>query len=310
MEKKSEPTIIRGTFNRLFWGWSKKYGPTIEDYKHNVNIFSKDRLAVIAAVVIVIFILAALFAPLIAPYPDQGRGKSDMTSRLEPPSSENWFGTDRQGRDIFSRILFGLRISLTVAFGVTASAIIIGVPIGAVAGYYGGKIDDIIMRITDLFLSFPALLMAIIIVSVIGYGLQNALIAIIITWWPWYTRLVRGVTVSLKERAFVEGARSIGISNARIIIRHIIPNCFGPVIVQATVDTGSVILAAASLSFIGLGAQPPQPELGLIISEGRDYVLEQWWYSTFPGLAIFVLVLSFNLVGDGLRDTFDPRLKR
>lgn len=300
----------RGIVSRLMFGRRYQYASALDNYKFNIYIFRKDKLAVVALVLIVVFILLAVFAPFIAPYPEQGLGKSDMGATLEAPSRSHWFGTDRQGRDILSRVLFGLRISLTVAFGVTVSAILIGVPLGAVAGYYGGTVDDVILRITDLFLSFPALLLAIIIVSTLGYGLRNAMIAIVVSWWPWYTRLVRGVTVSLKERAFVEGARSIGISNARILMRHVIPNCMGPVIIQATMDIGSVILAAASLSFIGLGAQPPQPELGLMVSEGRDYVLEQWWYSTFPGLFIFILVLSFNLVGDGLRDIFDPQMKR
>lgn len=303
-------SAVRGPINRLFFRWDQRYGPMVEDIGMNVHIFKKDKLALIGLVMIILFVIVAILAPVLAPYPAQGLGESDLGSRLETPGRDHWFGTDRQGRDILSRIMFGLRISLTAAFSVTFAAIIIGVPLGAVAGYFGGKVDEIIMRITDLFLSFPALLLAIIIVSVIGFGLQNAILALVISWWPWYTRLVRGITISLKERAFVEGARSLGISNARILIRHIIPNCFGPVIIQATVDIGTVILATASLGFIGLGAQPPQPELGLMISEGRDYVLEQWWYATFPGLAIFLLVLSFNLVGDGLRDTFDPRMKR
>ncbi len=305
-----EKMIIRGNFGRLFLKWNNRYGPAVENFRLNAHIFSKDKLALIGLSLIIVFVIVAILAPVLAPYPEQGEGKSDMSSRLLAPSREHWFGTDRQGRDILSRVIFGLRLSLIVSFGATIVAILIGVPLGAIAGYYGGVIDETIMRITDLFLSFPALLLAIIIVSSIGYGLQNAIIAIIISWWPWYTRLVRGVTASLKEWAFVEGARSIGISNLRIIMRHIIPNCLSPVIIQATLDIGSVILAAASLSFIGLGAQPPQPELGLLISEGRDYVLEQWWYATFPGLIIFMVVLSFNLVGDGLRDMFDPRMKR
>ncbi|MEW5786040.1 MAG: ABC transporter permease [Bacillota bacterium] len=303
-------TIIRGPISRLFLRWSQRCGPLMDDLSMNIHILKKDKLALAGLVMIIFFVFAAFLAPVLAPYPAQGLGESDLESRLEAPGRDHWFGTDRQGRDLFSRILYGLRISLIAAFGVTFTAILIGVPLGAIAGYYGGLVDEIIMRITDLFLSFPALLLAIIIVSVIGFGLQNAILALVISWWPWYTRLVRGITISLKERAFVEGARSLGISNTRILLKHIVPNCFGPVIIQATVDIGTVILATASLGFIGLGAQPPQPELGLMISEGRDYVLEQWWYATFPGLIIFLLVLSFNLVGDGLRDTFDPRMKR
>jgi len=280
------------------------------ELSYTIALFRRDALAVAGLIVIAIFVLTALAAPFVAPYPEQGRGKSDMSSRLLPPSRDHLCGTDRQGRDIFSRILFGARISLEAALIVTALAIAVGVPLGGIAGYFGGRVDEVIMRVTDLFLAFPALLLAIAIVATLGPGLKNAIIAIAVSWWPWYTRIVRGSAISLRERPFVQAARATGVSPFRIIFEHIVPNCLSPVIVQATIDIGSVILATAGLSFVGLGAQPPAPEWGLMVSEGRVYVLEQWWYATFPGLAIFLVVLAFNLVGDGARDALDPRLRR
>jgi peptide/nickel transport system permease protein len=219
-------------------------------------------------------------------------------------------GTDNQGRDILSRVIYGSRIPLLISFTVTAVIVIIGVPLGGIAGYYGGRIDEVVMRITDVFLAFPSLILAIAFVAFLGPSIRNVMIAIVISWWPWYTRLVRGVAVSLRERPYVEAARTMGVKNRVIIARHILPNAFGPVIVQMTLDIGTVILAAAALSFIGLGAQPPTADWGLMVSEGKDYILQQWWIGSFAGLAIFILVLAFNLVGDGLRDVLDPRSKR
>lgn len=278
--------------------------------KQNIRNFSHDRLGVVALVVIVIFILLAIFAEPIAPYPEQGKGKSDVTQTLKAPSSDNWFGTDRQGRDIFSRVLFGMQTSLKVAFMVTFIVVVIGVPLGAIAGFMGGFIDDLIMRITDIFLAFPALLLAIALVAFLGPSIENAIIAIAISWWPWYARIVRSSTLSLKNALFIDAARVMGIPKIKIIFRHIIPNTLTPVIVQASIDMGSVILAAASLSFLGLGSQPPTADLGQMVSEGRVYILEQWWYSTFPGLAILFLVMAFNLLGDAIRDFLDPKSNR
>jgi peptide/nickel transport system permease protein len=199
---------------------------------------------------------------------------------------------------------------LIVPIGVVLFAVFIGAPLGAIAGFKGGWIDEVIMRITDLFLAFPSLLLAMAIASALGRGIQNAAIALIVSWWPWYTRLVRGVTISLKERYFVEAAQAIGVRDSVIILRHILPNTISAILVQATVDLGTVILAMGGLAFLGLGTQPPAPDWGLMVSEGRTYILEQWWISTFPGLAIFVVVLAFNLIGDTLRDIFDPRQYR
>jgi peptide/nickel transport system permease protein len=209
-----------------------------------------------------------------------------------------------------SRIIVGSSIALRVPMIVVILAVAVGAPLGALAGYVGGWLDNLIMRLTDLFLAFPSLLLAVAIVAALGPSLTNAMIAIAISWWPWYARLVRGVTLSLRERYFVEAARSIGVSNRTIVLRHILPNCVTPILVQATIDFGTVILAEGSLAFIGLGTQPPAPDWGLMVSQGRSYILDQWWISTFPGLAIFISVLAFNLLGDTLRDILDPRQYR
>jgi peptide/nickel transport system permease protein len=211
---------------------------------------------------------------------------------------------------MLSRVIVGARPALIVPIGVVAFAVLIGAPLGAIAGFKGGWIDEVIMRITDLFLAFPSLLLAMAIASALGRGIQNAAIALIVSWWPWYTRLVRGVTISLKERYFVEAAQAIGVRDSVIILRHILPNTISAILVQATVDLGTVILAMGGLAFLGLGTQPPSPDWGLMVSEGRTYILEQWWISTFPGLSIFIVVLAFNLIGDTMRDIFDPRQYR
>jgi peptide/nickel transport system permease protein len=274
------------------------------------RIVARDPLSMLSTIVILVFILMAAFAPQIAPFPEQGAGKTNVETSLLAPSAEHWFGTDRLGRDILSRVIVGARSALIVPMGVVAFAVLIGAPLGALAGYKGGWIDEVIMRITDLFLAFPFLLLAMAITAALGRGLANAAIALVVSWWPWYTRLVRGVTISLKQQYFVEAARTIGVRDSVIILRHILPNTISPVLVQATVDLGTVILAMGGLAFIGLGTQPPYPDWGLMISEGRSYILNQWWLSAFPGLAIFIVVLAFNLLGDTLRDIFDPRQYR
>jgi peptide/nickel transport system permease protein len=207
-------------------------------------------------------------------------------------------------------VIFGARPALIIPIGVVFFAILIGAPLGAIAGYKGGWLDEVIMRITDMFLAFPSLLLAMAITASLGRGMQNAAIALVISWWPWYTRLVRGVTISLRERYFIEAAQATGVRDSIIILRHILPNTISPIIVQATVDLGTVILAMGGLGFLGLGTQPPAPDWGLMVAEGRDFVLNQWWISTFSGLAIFIVVLAFNLLGDTLRDIFDPRQYR
>jgi len=275
--------------------------------RHVFNVILRDPLALISTVIILLFILIAIFAPLVAPYPEQGQGRTNAADTMHPPSANYLMGADRLGRDILSRIIYGARPALVIPIGVVLFAVVIGAPLGALAGYKGGWVDDVIMRITDLFLAFPSLLLAMAIAASIGRGLDKAAIALVVSWWPWYTRIARGVAVSLREQYFVEAAQAIGVHDMVIIFRHILPNTLSPILVQATVDLGTVILAMGGLAFIGLGTQPPSPDWGLMISEGRTFILDQWWISTYPGIAIFIIVLAFNLLGDTLRDIFDPR---
>jgi peptide/nickel transport system permease protein len=275
--------------------------------RHVFAVILREPLSLLSTGVIVLFLLLAVFAFQIAPYPEEGAGKTHASNTLLAPSADHWLGTDKLGRDILSRIIVGARPALMIPIGVVLFAVLIGAPLGALAGYKGGWLDEVIMRITDLFLAFPSLLLAMAIASALGRGLDKAAIALIVSWWPWYTRIARGVAVGLRERYFVEAAQASGVSDAVIIFRHILPNTLSPILVQATVDMGTVILAMGGLAFLGLGTQPPSPDWGLMVSEGRGFILDQWWIATFPGIAIFVVVLAFNLVGDTLRDIFDPR---
>jgi peptide/nickel transport system permease protein len=299
-------TAVKGGFS----DWRLRRQSAIEESRYNVRVFLRDKLAVAGLMVIVGTVLIAIFAGYLAPYPDQGRGNSDMQNRLQGPSAKNIMGTDQQGRDVLSRVMFGARIPLIISTVVTAGVLLVGVPLGGIAGYFGGWIDEAVMRITDIFLAFPALVLALALVAFLGANLRNVAIALVVTWWPWYSRLVRGMAISLRERPYVLAAKTMGVGHFAIIRRHILPNTIGPVIVQMTVDVGSVILEVAALSFIGLGAKPPTPEWGLMVSDGREYILSAWWLSTFAGIGIFGLVLAYNLVGDALRDVLDPRLKR
>lgn len=269
----------------------------------------KNRLTATGLSVVFLLVLVALLAPLVAPF-SQDTIETHIEDRFQPPSTRHLFGTDELGRDVFSRILCGARISLQVGVIAIGLALGIGVPLGVVAGYAGGMLDELIMRITDVFLSFPPLLLAMAISTLLGPNLTNAMIAIAIAWWPWYTRLLRSEAISVRERDYVQAARAMGASPGKIVFKHVLPNCLTPIIVQSSMDFGSIILTSAALSFLGLGAQPPTPEWGLMVSTGRTFFLTNWWIVTFPGLAIFVAVLSFNLVGDGLREILDPKMRR
>ena len=274
---------------------------------HVWHVIRRDPLAMASLLIITVFLLVALFAPWVAPYPEQGAGRSQADSIYLAPSWQHPFGTDELGRDVLSRVMYGSRPAFIVPLLVVTLAVGIGAPLGAVAGYKGGWLDELIMRVTDLFLAFPSLLLAMAITAALGRGLENAAIALIISWWPWYTRLVRGIASGLRERPFIEAAQAIGVRDSVIILRHILPNSISPILVQVTVDMGTVILVAGGLAFIGLGTQPPDADWGLMISTGRTAILNQWWISLFPALAIFVLILAFNLLGDVLRDILDPR---
>jgi peptide/nickel transport system permease protein len=267
----------------------------------------RSPLNIAALALIAVFALCALFAPVIAPYDPLAQA---LGSRLQPPSPEHWLGTDQLGRDIASRLFHGARISLVIGIVVVTSAGVFGTFVGLVAGYAGGLLDEALMRLTEVFLAFPALILAMAIAGALGPSLNNAIIAIAAVTWAVYARLARGQILSLRRREFVEAARAIGASRLRIISRHLLPNALSPLLVQASFDMGSAIIAAAGLSFIGFGAQPPTPEWGVMISEGRNFISTQPWLSLFPGLAILLAVGAFNLLGDGLRDAFDPRLSR
>ena len=267
----------------------------------------RDRLALVGLLIICALLFTAVFGEWLAPFPEQGAGAANVPQSNLPPSGAHPFGTDMLGRDILSRVIMGVRPALTVSLGVVAIAALIGVPLGAVAGYRGGWLDEALMRVTEVFQSFPPLLLAMVMVALLGPGLFNAGIALALSWWPWYARLLRAEARSLRERPYVTAAEAIGVRPGRILVRHIVRNSMTPILVQATIDIGTVVLAAGSLAFIGLGAQPPSADWGLMVAEGRGQIMSSWWISTFPGLAIFVTVLAFNLLGDSLRDWFDPR---
>ena len=284
--------------------------PRLLRFRESLYLLAKNKLSLAALIVLVVIVLAAILAPVIIPYPEDLVDAAHTEIKLLPPSAEHWMGTDELGRDIFSRVIYGARVSLTAALAAVGLSLLIGIPLGAIAGSFGGWVDNVIMRITDVFLSFPPLLLAIAMVALMGSSLNNAILAISLSWWPWYTRLIRGQAISVKERKFVQAAETIGTSRTRIIFKHIIPNCISPVIVQASMDIGGVILTVASLSFLSLGAQLPTPEWGLMISVGRRFFPDSWWYCIFPGLAIFVTVLCFNLLGDAIREILDPKTRK
>lgn len=277
---------------------------------HIWHLIVKSPLTTVGVSILICITLIAVFAPWIAPYPKDALGATQIKNKFRPPCLSHLFGTDELGRDIFSRVIFGTRISLQIGFIAIGLALAIGVPLGIISGYIGGMVDELIMRVVDVFLSFPPLLLALAIAAMLGPSLNNTMIAIAVAWWPWYTRLLRNEALSVRERDFVQAAKALGASCRRIVLKHILPNSMVPVIIQASMDLGSVILTSASLSFLGLGAQPPTPEWGLMVSVGRTYFLTYWWIPTFPGLAIFVTALAFNLVGDGLREIMDPRMRR
>ncbi|MCD1293853.1 D-ala-D-ala transporter subunit [Methanocella sp. CWC-04] len=287
--------------------WKTKNESKIKEIKYSIHLFRKSPLAVLGFLIILSFFLVAIFAPWIAPYSAEHR---DWKQLKLAPSDEHLFGTDDTGGDIFSRVIWGTRISLYIGFSVVLVSVLVGTVVGAISGYYGGKIDEVMMRITDIFLAFPSLVLAMVICASLGRSIENVMLAMTIVWWPIYARLVRGQALSIRERTYIEAAKAIGANDRRIILKHLAPNCLSPIIVQATMDLGTVILVAAGLSFIGFGAKPGQAEWGRMISEGAAYMMNQPWMATFPGLAILIVCLGFNLFGDGLRDILDPRQRR
>ena len=267
--------------------------------------FARNRLAMLGLAIVIALVLVAIFANFLAPYsPTVGDLR---TERLLPPSAAHWFGTDDQGRDILSRLIHGSRITLVVVALVAILAAPVGLLVGTVAGYAGGWVDAVLMRITDIFLAFPRLILALAFVAALGPGIENAVIAIAITSWPPYARIARAETLTIRQADYISAVRLIGASPWRIVLRHIMPLCLSSVIVRVTLDMAGIILTAAGLGFLGLGAQPPAPEWGAMIANGRQFVLDQWWVAAAPGAAIFAVSLAFNLLGDGLRDALDPK---
>lgn len=266
----------------------------------------RNKAAMLGLITIIAIILIAIFADFIAPY---HYAEQNLRAKSLPPSREHLLGTDHLGRDVLSRLIYGSRTSILVGFLGVGFSLLLGVPLGAIAGYYGGKVDSIIMRFCDIFLAIPAILLAIAIVSALGGSTINVMIAVGISYTPRFARLIRGSVLSIREEEFIEGAKCLGASDARIIMKHILPNAMAPIIVQSTLNVAGAILSAAGLSYIGLGAKPPTAEWGQMLSSGQDHIRNAWWMSTFPGVAIAITVLALNLFGDGLRDALDPRLK-
>ena len=266
--------------------------------------FRRNPAAMIGLSIVVLLLLVAAFAPLIAPFDPIAQ---TLDKRLLPPSSTNWFGTDALGRDIFSRVVYGTRVTLVIVLLVVITVGPIGLLIGCAAGYLGGWVDTVLMRITDVFLAFPRLVLALAFVAALGPGLENAVIAIAFTAWPPYARVARAETLVIRNADYIAAIRLQGASQARIVWRHVVPMCMPSLIVRTTLDMAGIILTAAGLGFLGLGAQPPLPEWGAMISAGREQIFDQWWVATFPGVAICVVALGFNLLGDGLRDVMDAR---
>jgi peptide/nickel transport system permease protein len=257
--------------------------------------------------IVVLLALVAVLAPVMAPYPEDAGTATNLMATLQPPGGEHLLGTDSVGRDVWSRTLFGAWVTVGTSVIIIIAALALGVPIGLVSGAAGGWLDDVLMRLVDIFLAFPSLLLALAIGAALGPSLEHAAVAIIFAWWPWYARLMRGEAASLRDRTFVESARLLGIAPWRVAVRHILPNAAGPVIVQASLDLGGVILTLAALSFLGLGAQDPTPEWGLMVEQGRTLFATHPWVALVPGGAIMIAALAFTLLGEGLRERLDPR---
>jgi peptide/nickel transport system permease protein len=311
-------TLALAALGMLWWTW-RSFSPAERRRRYGVRAqsqwaiasrhFQKNRLAMAGLVVMLLLYLITLLTPLIAPFDPAAQGDI-IASRYLPPSSEHWMGTDKFGRDILSRTLYGARISLSIGFIAVAISITLGTLVGALSGYFGGWVDGVLMRFTDMMLSFPRLVLLIVIIAMFeNYSIWLVVVVLGLTGWMGTSRIVRGEVLSLREREFVQAARALGMNDLRIISRHVIPNTMAPVIVSATLGIGLTILTEASLSFLGLGVQPPTPSWGNMVSDGRDALTQAWWIATFPGLAIVLTVVAFNLLGDGLRDALDPRLR-
>ena len=278
--------------------------PARPRWRETLGLLARNPTAAISAVVLLLIVLVAVFDDFFAP---QGANEIDVAARLQGPSLEHWFGTDDLGRDILSRIILGASVSLRVGFLAVAIALVIGAAIGLVAGFYGRWVDDVLMRLMDMLFAFPAVLLAIAILAVRGPGSGNTALAIAVVYVPIFARVTRASVLGVREEVYVRASRSVGASDWRLLTRHVLPNAAPPIIVQTSISLAFAVLAEAALSFLGLGTQPPNPSWGLMLAEGRGYIDLAWWIAFFPGMAIFVTVLCFNLLGDGLRDVLDPR---
>lgn len=277
----------------------------LSNAQQNWYRFSRNPTALIGSLIVVTAIALALLAPYITPYPDHVGAVVNFRARHLPPSAEYWFGTDNVGRDIFTRMIFGLRVSLKLALVVLGTAVPFGVVMGLLAGYFGGWVEIVIMRITDIALAIPPLVMALAVAAVLTPSLTNAMLAIALLWWTWHARLIYSITRQLRSQEFVEAAETLGASRRHILFREILPNCLSAIAVKTSLDAGFVILIGAALSFLGLGIQPPTPDLGTMVAQGAKFLPNYWWEAVLPGCGILFLALGFNLLGDGLRDLFD-----
>ena len=281
-----------------------------QGWRRGAYRFRRSALSVIGLAVVVALLLVAVFGPALVPHPDHVAGVVDTAHRFQPPSLRAWFGTNEMGQDVFSLVVAGARVSLLAGLLVVVLAALVGTLVGAVAGYCGGCVDEALMRFTDLMLTLPSLILAMAIAAALGAGLGTMIFAIAVSWWPGFARLVRGEVMARKQDLFVQAARALGAGGPRILLVHVLPNIVGPVIVKMSLDVGFAILTVASLGFVGIGVKPPMPEWGSLLSVARGYLPEYWWTAVFPGVAIFLAVLGFNLLGDGLRDVLDPRARR
>jgi peptide/nickel transport system permease protein len=284
--------------------------PDASQWRRGFYRFRQSRLSMLGLAIVVLLLVLALFAPLVTPHPGDVGGAVRTEAKFQPPSSQWWFGTNEVGQDVFSLTVAGARVSLAIGFIVVLVGALVGTIVGAIAGYFGRWVDEALMRFTDLIMTMPSLILAMAIAAALGGGIVNTMFAISLSWWPGYARLVRGEVMAHKENLYVQAARTIGASPLRIVFGHILPNIVSPLIVKMSLDMGFAILTAASLGFIGIGVKPPMPEWGAMLSTARGYMPDFWWTAMFPGLAIFLAVFGFNLLGDGLRDVLDPKAKR
>jgi peptide/nickel transport system permease protein len=292
-------------------GQAGRAGPRLADHQRRaLRRFRQSPLSVLGLAIIILLVTIAVVGPFLVPYPKDATGALHIKEKLDPPTWQHWFGTDQVGRDVFTRVIVGARISLVAGMVVIILAFTVGTLLGAIAGFFGGRINEVIMRLTDIFLTIPDLILAMAFAAALGAGLLNVMIAVSLVWWPGYCRLARANVVALRSSQFAEAAESIGASRRRVLFTHILPNAFPTILVKASMDIGFAVLTTAALGFIGLGTQPPTPDWGVMIADGRKYLREAWWFSTFPGVAILLTVLAFNLLGDGLRDVLDPRSRR